>query len=99
MSFLLFLLFVDILIHLDLDKCETVQNMQRVCTRLLNSGLSTLFCSVTPQQLLTTAILGTIAKRHNIRINYTNFDIAMKEKLAIDLKGCLRVCHSSPPPV
>ncbi|KAG1791003.1 hypothetical protein EV424DRAFT_1337699 [Suillus variegatus] len=26
-----------------LDKCETVQNMQRVCTRLLNSGLSTCF--------------------------------------------------------
>ncbi|KAG1846337.1 hypothetical protein C8R48DRAFT_546661, partial [Suillus tomentosus] len=29
----------------------------------------------------------TIAKRRNIRINYTNFDIAMKDKLAIDLKG------------
>ncbi|KAG2059481.1 hypothetical protein BDR06DRAFT_1003582 [Suillus hirtellus] len=29
----------------------------------------------------------TIAKQHNICINYTNFDIAMKDKLAIDLKG------------
>ncbi|KAG2124848.1 uncharacterized protein EDB93DRAFT_1258552 [Suillus bovinus] len=53
----------------NIDEHETVQNMQRVCTRLLNSGLR------------------TIAKRRNIRINYTNFDTAMKEKLAINLKG------------
>ncbi|KAG1761671.1 hypothetical protein EDD22DRAFT_953773 [Suillus occidentalis] len=53
----------------NLDERETVQNMQRVCTRLLNSGLR------------------TIAKRCDVRINYTNFDTAMKEKLAIDLKG------------
>ncbi|KAG2050480.1 hypothetical protein BDR06DRAFT_891808, partial [Suillus hirtellus] len=53
----------------DLDEHETVQNRQRVCTRLLNSGLR------------------TIAKQHNIHINYTNFNIAMKDKLTIDLKG------------
>ncbi|KAG1818069.1 uncharacterized protein BJ212DRAFT_1298919 [Suillus subaureus] len=29
----------------------------------------------------------TLAKRHDIHINYMNFDIAMKEKLGIDLKG------------
>ncbi|KAG1763544.1 hypothetical protein EDD22DRAFT_750733, partial [Suillus occidentalis] len=44
-------------------------NMQRVCTRLLNSGLR------------------TIAKRRDICINYTNFETAIKEKLAIDIKG------------
>ncbi|KAG2090114.1 uncharacterized protein F5147DRAFT_780422 [Suillus discolor] len=53
----------------NIDECETVQNMQRVCTRLLNSGLRTL------------------AKRRDIRINYTNFDTAIKEKLSIDIKG------------
>ncbi|KAG1857941.1 hypothetical protein C8R48DRAFT_606727, partial [Suillus tomentosus] len=53
----------------DLDEHEMVQNMQHVCTRLLNSGLR------------------TIAKRRDICINYTNFDIAMKDKLTIDLKG------------
>jgi hypothetical protein len=30
--------------------------------------------------------LGTIAKRHNIRINYANFETAIKEKLSIDIK-------------
>ncbi|KAG1793704.1 uncharacterized protein HD556DRAFT_1237697 [Suillus plorans] len=53
----------------NIDERETVQNMQRVCTRLLNSGLR------------------TIAKRRDIRINYANFDTAIKEKLSIDIKG------------
>ncbi|KAG0693823.1 hypothetical protein DFH29DRAFT_962927 [Suillus ampliporus] len=52
-----------------MEQWACVQNMQRVCTRLLNSGLR------------------TIAKRHDIRINYANFDIAIKEKLSIDLRG------------
>ncbi|KAG2111897.1 uncharacterized protein F5147DRAFT_771466 [Suillus discolor] len=53
----------------DIDERETVQIMQRVCTRLLNSGLR------------------TIIKRQDVRINYTNFGTAIKEKLGIDLKG------------
>ncbi|KAG1721162.1 hypothetical protein EDD22DRAFT_790872 [Suillus occidentalis] len=53
----------------DLDKRETVQNMQHVYMRLLNSGLR------------------TIAKQRDVHINYTNFNTAMKENLAIDLKG------------
>ncbi|KAG2126567.1 uncharacterized protein EDB93DRAFT_1097035 [Suillus bovinus] len=53
----------------NIDEHETVQNMQCVCTRLLNSGLR------------------TIAKRCDIRINYANFDTAIKEKLLIDMKG------------
>ncbi|KAG2135771.1 hypothetical protein DEU56DRAFT_737506 [Suillus clintonianus] len=53
----------------NIDERETVQNMQRVCTRLLNSGLR------------------TVAKRRDIRINYANFDVAIKEKLGIDIRG------------
>ncbi|KAG1893008.1 uncharacterized protein F5891DRAFT_913702, partial [Suillus fuscotomentosus] len=53
----------------NIDERETVQNMQRVCTRLLNSGLR------------------TIAKRHDICINYANFDTVIKKKLSIDIKG------------
>ncbi|KAG1720457.1 uncharacterized protein EDB91DRAFT_1088833 [Suillus paluster] len=52
-----------------INERETVQNMQHICTRLLNSGLRTLI------------------KRCDIRINYTNFNTAIKEKLGIDLRG------------
>jgi hypothetical protein len=60
--------------------------MQRVCTRLLNSGLSTFFSCPTETDA-DFYCLGTIAKRRDIRINYTNFKTAIKEKLAIDIKG------------
>ncbi|KAG1785813.1 uncharacterized protein HD556DRAFT_1236368 [Suillus plorans] len=69
-----------------LDERETVQNMQRVCTRLLNSGLSTCFVSRT-HSILTNFLSETVAKRRDIRINYASFDTAIKEKLGIDLRG------------
>jgi hypothetical protein len=71
---------------LDIDERETVQIMQRVCTRLLNSGLSTFF--LYPVRSNTNyCVLGTVVKRRDIRINYTNFGTAIKEKLGIDLRG------------
>ncbi|KAG2342383.1 hypothetical protein BDR05DRAFT_1001007 [Suillus weaverae] len=53
----------------NIDEHKTVQNMQCVCTQLLNSGLR------------------TIAKRCDIQINYANFDVTIKEKLGIDIRG------------
>ncbi|KAG1861620.1 hypothetical protein F4604DRAFT_1683974 [Suillus subluteus] len=53
----------------NINEQEMVQNMQCVCTCLLNSGLR------------------TIAKKCDIRINYANFNIAIKEKLGINIRG------------
>ncbi|KAG2743411.1 hypothetical protein P692DRAFT_201672374, partial [Suillus brevipes Sb2] len=66
---------------------DVLQIMQRVCTRLLNSGLSTFLFKFSLDAVLTGISIGTTVKRRDIQINYTNFSTAIKEKLGIDLRG------------
>ncbi|KAG1827351.1 uncharacterized protein BJ212DRAFT_1311719 [Suillus subaureus] len=37
--------------------------------------------------MLTVRFLGTIAKRRDVQINYANFNIAIKERLGINVRG------------
>ncbi|KIK20317.1 hypothetical protein PISMIDRAFT_106038 [Pisolithus microcarpus 441] len=48
----------------NIEECNSVEGMQRLCARILNSGL----CK-------------------KIRINFINFEVAIKEKYSIDLLG------------
>ncbi|KAG1794510.1 uncharacterized protein BJ212DRAFT_1412676 [Suillus subaureus] len=51
--------------------------------------------------MLTVRFSGTMAKRHNVQINYANFNIAIKEKLGInsptslnDLSALWKICDA-----
>ncbi|KAI5987815.1 hypothetical protein EDD15DRAFT_2173025 [Pisolithus albus] len=54
----------------NIKECNSVEGMQRLCARMLNSGLR-------------------IVAKKKIRINFINFEVAIKEKYGIDLLGWL----------
>ncbi|KAI6010639.1 hypothetical protein BKA83DRAFT_4132479 [Pisolithus microcarpus] len=68
----------------NIEERNSVEGMQRLCARILNSGLraysSTLF------NRLSHTHTGIVAKKKN-QINFINFEVAIKEKYGIDLLG------------
>ncbi|KAI6020729.1 hypothetical protein BKA83DRAFT_94124, partial [Pisolithus microcarpus] len=70
----------------NIEEHNSVEGMQRLCACILNSGLRAY--SSTPFNRLSHTHTGVIAKK-KIRINFINFEVAIKEKYGIDLLGWL----------
>ncbi|KAI6154664.1 hypothetical protein BKA82DRAFT_4382535 [Pisolithus tinctorius] len=69
----------------NIEERNSVEGMQRMCARILNSGLHeySFYLLTAPDMRVYT---GVVAKK-KIRINFVNFEVAIKEKYGIELLG------------